>query len=988
MTANGKKLTDCPSNLKEAIDWILRVTGKDGQGGGNGNETHLAQAVANLPDFNAAIAAAAEKLQNNGGDAAQALRELKEHNTLGEIIKKLAEGLRKFIGYDSSSNNIGNEGIAVAGQTVNPNDRGSGYKLTYHRTEATWSSSFQSGDPTKAAQIFLGCLPLYYYWLTYLYWKCKQLHSQGGWENMNINGSGSGQNLKAFMVGHGYVADHLSTQTGKSITLLLENVDKFTSVTTTTQLSHPDLMSELKKKLDETLKSSGGNSGTIAQSHSLSALFYVCRCYFTGKQIMNSNLPDLEPRPPTSIRQMLYWLGGLQFSPHYSYLKKQIESHIPANGGLPVADSGISAAKGSTSTGDTLTQSQMKGFLYSSCLSAPGVLGAIQGNSADTDGEPWLYSLFCNSEFKLNYPSSGTAILYALSQYSYALQFQLGFLFSMCATNVNKCGWQECTYGKDINNNADGSPLQSHICQGLKCNGDSSCKHDGTKNGCKHNFNPTNNKTDYCGKVSNGSPLQAFLTDNLKGFSLSQPSDPSSHLSTCSGHRCHVPMGFQSNHLRQNAGTGNYIYAAFYSFCGRPDTPLRQLSEKLGCLTKRTPRTLGDLFGFMWHLNSQLFKNDRPKMIDLIDKFDKAFGLSNDLSSKFTTDAYSVLSVLWNHIAKLNPGSSSSSATGFSISLEAMAPTIPFFYQLFMTEDSNSLPGTLFDLNQHCHKRETTDGNVSGRTQTITITKHNGNACSNSPNDLWSLCQPVKPKPRHDNDTDPYKDCRNAQCGPYLYPLTHSAGATYAPVHASVYLSWLAYLTDDFHEWFQNFVDEFKNIDCRKTGCRSKATGGTPACISKHPPGTHGNSTDACSCDSVVHCGGVLPVLYRHGFQFYSPHTLSGGSSGNDQTKRNCHKFQSALSNVLSPEAPLAKLLESIDEFLYLFRFYFFYNQSAFWTIYVCIILYTFFFLLDTLRVRSHLHFPSSNSIAPISLLGTGKAPALEKFTKLTYFMP
>lgn len=39
-------LSDCPSNLKEAIDWVLRVTEKDN---GNGNEsTDLAKAVENL----------------------------------------------------------------------------------------------------------------------------------------------------------------------------------------------------------------------------------------------------------------------------------------------------------------------------------------------------------------------------------------------------------------------------------------------------------------------------------------------------------------------------------------------------------------------------------------------------------------------------------------------------------------------------------------------------------------------------------------------------------------------------------------------------------------------------------------------------------------------------------------------------------------------------------------------------------------------------
>ncbi|GIX61385.1 variant erythrocyte surface antigen-1 family protein [Babesia caballi] len=52
-----------------------------------------------------------------------------------------------------------------------------GYKSSYQPT-STWTSHFNSNS-TKAAQIFLGCLPLYYYWLAYLYWKCKQTREMG-----------------------------------------------------------------------------------------------------------------------------------------------------------------------------------------------------------------------------------------------------------------------------------------------------------------------------------------------------------------------------------------------------------------------------------------------------------------------------------------------------------------------------------------------------------------------------------------------------------------------------------------------------------------------------------------------------------------------------------------------------------------------------------------------------------------------------------------
>ncbi|GIX62288.1 uncharacterized protein BcabD6B2_17230 [Babesia caballi] len=429
-------------------------------------------------------------------------------------------------------------------------------------------------------------------------------------------------------------------------------------------------------------------------------------------------------------------------------------------------------------------------------------------------------------------------------------------------------------------------------------------------------------------------------------------------------------MGFAGK-LRTDAGGGLNIAYALNPFCGSPSDPLRQLSEQLGCLTKRTPSTLGDLLGFIWHLNGQLFKS-RPKMIDLIDKFDKAFGLSNDLSSKFTTDAYSVLSVLWNHIAKLNPGSSSSSATGFSISLEAMAPAIPFLYQIFMMKDPNTLPGAIFDLTQHCH-------NLKHDEQTNEV-KHlspDGKAqCSHSssnPADLWSLYNPVGDKAK-------YPNCSNKNCGGYLEPLAFTYGATFSPSSASAYLSWMAYLTDDLYAWLSEMRDDFNNISCEHCGsqCQQMKT-------------CHATPQTACSCRSVVSCAGVLPVLYKYGFQFHDTTSLSGWKYENRRwsqgtpTVRSCRNFSQQLSNVLSPDAPLAKLLLTIDEFLYMFRFYFIYNLSSFWLCSLAILLYFIFYGIDVLHVRSHVHFPSTHGIPPIGLLTTGKVPAL---TKLTYNMP
>ncbi|GIX64188.1 variant erythrocyte surface antigen-1 family protein [Babesia caballi] len=863
--------------------------------------------------------------------------------------------------------------------------RNDNYTSYYKETDTT------SIDTPTCAKIFLSCIPLYYQAFTYIYWRCNS-SGNGEWETQTFDGS-KGHHLKYFMFSMNYEASYLNNRRGSDVvggavksfadfdegmnqaqqeatrrtqaaSEAIKQIYSGAQASTSNQKpTYPEFLAELQKKFTETIK----NPHT--QGNSLAALYYCALCYFKCQQQKNVTKAV---KTPSTIREMLYYLAAFPFSPNYDAFNTYVTDHFKklsksestaeydAALMIQVADSGISTEATEKSGGNTLSAADIKDYLTEISMFSMSALGWLQGPGASKKpDEPWLHELFSNSAFQFKYPS-GAILFSTLSNCTYALQFQLGFLFSTCANNGMKCGWQECRYGEEIEPKQNSKTLvSSHICH-------AGCNHGtGGSSGPCQAHEGTN-----CGTDDKASPLQAFLTDNLKGFSRSHLST-SDHIASCSANSmCHVPMGLQATHLRQNSGTGNHIYSALYSFCGTSSSPLRQLCEKLGCLTKRTPRTLGDLFGFTWHLNGQLFNN-----ADMVNKLKEALGKRPTSVDNFIGELTQLASSL-----KPSPGDS-----GIVKSLQTMGPAIPFLYQLFTVKPDDFLPVTLFNLAQHCHTVENSNGSFKilhkNPSNSVVTSIHN---CSSSPNDLWSLCQPVKAKPSG-GGSDTHAACRGKDCGPYLSPLTHSSGATYAPVHASVYLSWLAYLTDDFHEWFQNLLVEFNNIDCTKTGCRAKAGG--KKCSKPHQPGTHGTS-DTCSCDSVVHCGGVLPVLYRHGFQFYSPHTLSGGKDGGNETKRDCQKFHNALFNVLAEGAPLTKLLESIDEFLYLFRFYFLYNQSAFWTIYICIILYTFLFLLDTLRVRSHLHFPSANSIAPISLLGTAKAPALKKFTKLTYFMP
>ncbi|GIX62278.1 variant erythrocyte surface antigen-1, alpha subunit [Babesia caballi] len=539
-----------------------------------------------------------------------------------------------------------------------------------------------------------------------------------------------------------------------------------------------------------------------------------------------------------------------------------MDSLIRENAGLPVADSSTS------SPNNFIKREQIKGFLLSSCLSAPGVLGAIQGNSADMDGEPWLYHLFCNG-LNLAYPSSGAALFNTLANYTYALQFQLHFLYLMCRGNATVCCWSDCRFGESIQPQNSGSPVTSHICP-TEC----------TKNGGSHNHstNPDQCEHHGCGSsLTNQSPLQAFLTDNLRGFTHSLPSSTDHLGNHPPGAMCHVKMGFTANDLRGDPSRSDRIYYTLYFFCGSQHDPLRRLGETLTCLTRRTPRTLGDVFGFVWHLNSQLFGTTQPKVDELIEKLGRTFGLGDNISDNFTKNPYSVVTILWNKIAERKSNSMSPSpptATGISLSLETMAPSIPFLYQLFMAKDVDSLPVVLFDLYQQCHKVET---NVGGRmtvTHNVDGVSHHNHNCSTSPADLFSL---------------QISQCTGPNCGPYLSPLTHALVSAFAAKHASSYLSWVLYLTDDVREWLNELKRQFQQLECSQ--CSSTCQSGGNC---------HVGTNVTCQCDSVVRCSGVLPLLYANGFTFGNAYSLKGGMQGRDSTKRSCQQFYKQLTAVLA----------------------------------------------------------------------------------------
>ncbi|GBE61910.1 Ribosome-binding protein 1 [Babesia ovata] len=143
------------------------------------------------------------------------------------------------------------------------------------------------------------------------------------------------------------------------------------------------------------------------------------------------------------------------------------------------------------------------------------------------------------------------ALLCQLRDYSYACCHQLTFLKLQCSREQSQGGWQHCDYGHGVS--------------------------------------------------SPNSPLQAFLTD-ASPFKT----HPFDSCNICRKSR--VNMGFKHSDLPVSQQTGNILNDILSPICGGND-PLLTLSSYLNCLTRRTPRTTGELASFFHNFGNELHKS-------------------------------------------------------------------------------------------------------------------------------------------------------------------------------------------------------------------------------------------------------------------------------------------------------------------------------------------------------------------------------------------
>ncbi|CDR94890.1 Ribosome-binding protein 1 [Babesia bigemina] len=143
------------------------------------------------------------------------------------------------------------------------------------------------------------------------------------------------------------------------------------------------------------------------------------------------------------------------------------------------------------------------------------------------------------------------ALLCQLRDYAYACHYQLQFLKAQCSRGKIHGGWQDCKYGSDI--------------------------------------------------TASKSPLQAFLTDNWDSDFETHPFDP---CNPCLKSR--VRMGFRKDDLPEESENGITLSSILTPSCGGED-PLLTLCSYLNCITRRTPRTTGELVSFFHNFGNELY---------------------------------------------------------------------------------------------------------------------------------------------------------------------------------------------------------------------------------------------------------------------------------------------------------------------------------------------------------------------------------------------
>ncbi|GFE53580.1 variant erythrocyte surface antigen beta subunit, putative [Babesia ovis] len=1012
-------LLNSPTNLKEAIDWILRVTNKDGQetldntAGGN-CLCPLSQAVVTvLRDVRVKDYLDHQEEKDLVSGILSSIETIGGVRTTRSLIEEVASKLADLIGYqkeetyDESSSDessesgtsgsddesstvdapdkkvvMGDKGIGCNGSgcshTKAPEGGGcDGYQSSYNKEASISGLKKKVKDDstqdswTTIAKIFLGCIPLVFSGLSYLYWMA---YARNGFKS---NNGGTGDvPLKYYVMRMGFEWDQWrckSTDNGVEGVELSELIDVFE----TCQVLGAEMVDKTDNKpgdnyaqyLDKLRTEAGmsdpgsndfeGNGdGTVQMEdtteHALLKLNILCTGYFRALN-QPYRVHRRNHRLPRTIREILYWLSCVQYCPVFRVLVQKMQELCQRVGGGVTFYSGYIG-------GLDVSGENCASYLLGAALVAPMVLLSIQDTieslvpqvggtqtvtepSVDaktedegTEGQKAshemtyqekidrlaststpvpIHDLYSNSLFEFRFPMSETESYYLLQDCLVALYYQLYFLRLQCnwhrqTFGADGFGWAFCRYGDGVNSTGCGS----WICPKAGAATQSQGGGDGTyaKVLDKH--------TNECGQNGSGtpspSPLQAFLCDCLPGFTCSRLTDDRS------GYKKSMEQFTTERDTKQY----NECYPPFLEH-RRHCPPGQYCPIPMGfreCF--RTAAAGNGMVGVGIDAVLDNYANYYVSVSGLYQITRCICSLTRRVPRSTGT-----LYGFFFGLPKVYDGQ----ATKFKEALNTELKCCPGWRN---PEDLMNVVKDWTGSNGDDHQKD--DKSKHAKPSLCSLTECDGKDKSSS-----------------------------TTCGKYIYPLSGSLYNSLATQFCETYVSWIVHLTKTLQSGLQKLLEEFVKIDCSKSGC-SKKGGGSHCCEGGKD---HGKN---CECKNVVECAGVLGLFYRFGFMYLSPGMLCGKKGG----PRTCKQFHTQINNVIKGEL-FTNLFAAINDFKYTTRLPFGLMIFGFWSIVLVYLLWSMTVNLDLMHIQSHWRSPRSHLVPLQRILADGSRKG---FCRMGYF--
>ncbi|GFE55248.1 variant erythrocyte surface antigen beta subunit, putative [Babesia ovis] len=1016
----GNKLTDSPTNLKEAIDWILRVTNKDGLNGKP--EDHcwcdLADGVADLlQGIESQLTPEEKKIVQNVLDV---MGNIGGNNRIRDLIDNVASQLAKFIGYEESGGG-GGGGSGVAGSAPGSKLTGKGIGCCGNKSGCTCGSgksgctgkkyeskytqsdkfdeSLGGGDDSdddnstnkvreaklRCAKILLGVIPFIFSGLSYMAW----MAGSGKW-----NGNTFRNNTKLlhhYISRMGYKWDQLAEKKdGKEVFKVI----KSSGILGKEDPKDKDYAQYLEKLRTEAGKEAQEESKEEKDKdkHSLLKLNILCSGYFRSLHTIDS-IRSSTPRLPRTVREILYWLTSLPYCPIYRTLVPKVQEMFRR-----VGTGGKVVFYGSNWTGNKELKVSDKNcayYLLGAALIAPMVLLTVQdtieclmgkvpvvsrpGGDLASNGIP-IHDLYANMQFWFSYPLSETQSYYLLQDCLVALYYQLYFLREQCnwqRTRGDGFGWAACRYGDGVNSDECGSwicPVGKEYAEALgeKTKVEKELKElkDKQKKELEEN-DKEKSKEEVKKKVDEAlkevkekkKEVEKKLEEKQKelkkcGSGTSNPSPLQAFLCDClKGFTCPVVMEDRSE----------------------DGTKYQEKLQELRKNSKNIKYYEGAYPEFLEHRThtSDVFGTECAVPMGFSGSFRKGTegggaGGSGSAGSAVgskggsgvtgnTSDCVGLgIDAVLRYYADENIRDSSLyQITRCICSLTRRVP-----------RSTGTLYGFFYTIGEMCKKD---GGGTGGKAVNEALSKEF--LCCPGYRDPQGLMETIGKWRGTSHATDHVKGsidslsgCKTpgVTCGHYLNPLSGSLYNTVAPEFCETYVSWIVHLTWRLQSGLESLRDEFVKIDCSNSGCTGKSGGSSSHCCEG---GTdHGKE---CSCANVVDCVGVHGLFYRFGFTYNSPGNLSGKENGG-KYKRECDKFYERLKEVIIDGTYYKELQTQLRNFIYTTRALFGLYIGVYWSVVLVYLLWSMTVNLDLMHIQSHWRSPGSYLLPVQRLLANG----------------